>query len=183
MYDKSLCDREQVGGARSGLVLFDSVLTEKSLPNPRGSHLGSALTQKIRRYCPASQTAAVAHFYVLCFSKLELGRLLDAVLAHLILVLEISRHLGTSRQGDGLHTSHDDQQICYSRKECGHGRSMPCSVAFGSHSSICHWYSRFSVLLFRPLAWNHSFSKPFPLSTPSHLQPGLIPYLFGGAAP
>src|SRR6266516_8105465 len=52
-----------------------------------------------------------------------------------------------------------------------------------SHSSICHWYSRFSVLLFLPLAWNHSFSKPLPLSTPSHLQPGLIPYRFGGAAP
>lgn len=52
-----------------------------------------------------------------------------------------------------------------------------------SHSSICHWYSRFSVLLLLPLAWNHPFSKPLPLSTPSHLQPGLIPYRFGGAGP
>lgn len=57
------------------------------------------------------------------------------------------------------------------------GRSPP------PHSSICHAYSRSLRSLAAFLAANHFFSNPFDRSTPSHLQPGRIPYRFGSAAP
>jgi len=51
------------------------------------------------------------------------------------------------------------------------------------HSSICHAYSKSLRSLAAFLAANHFFSNPFDRSTPSHLQPGRIPYRFGSAAP
>jgi hypothetical protein len=51
------------------------------------------------------------------------------------------------------------------------------------HSSICHAYSKSLRSLAAFLAANHFFSKPFDRSTPSHLQPGRMPYRLGSAAP
>src|SRR3954467_12497789 len=52
-----------------------------------------------------------------------------------------------------------------------------------SQTSISQAYSCCTLSLLSLFFLKNKASVPFPLSTPSHLCPGGIPYLFGGNAP